>query len=583
MKRSANRGGGGGGGGKRGYKSRGNKKRSAKSNNNNGWGPDAGNSWKKKRRTTPAPLPTKKERRLQRSHGVVVEEAKVMWNKARNKATSKSEKSKVVDSIMEKLGEALSDIATRHDSARVIQFCVQFGSEKHRVTIVNALKPRVVELCKMTHGRFVVQKLFDYCKQEDSRRPLLKALERHVVALSVHSTGALVLEHLFLKSLSTKEQRWLFQEFYGPEFKHFKREKRGTLSEILSDEPKKRDDILSNLTNISEKHAEKGLLSMSFVQELLANLFEHADYKAALRMLPYVKEVAPALCSTRKGVVALVFCIAYGSAKDRKRIIKCFKDDLFKDNEAGLAEHPFAHLALVKLLDVMDDTKLITKHVLSGVLGHLERACDSLYARKLLLHVLTPKSSKYFAPSDISLLEKRFRVSEDGEKIETSKKDAETRQGELLKFCHERLEAHCESNVTAMLNRTYAKDVLVETMAQWKTSSLVESVANAAVSIVEDDEESTPILNNVGHRTLQRLIQHDGTTMFAPKLVEAMKKSEGGVSFWAKKSNRSAFVVLALLKNASTSSVVRASLTKKDLSGTGASGAGLKALLSALD
>eukprot|EP00940_MAST-03C_sp_MAST-3C-sp2_P002686 g2686.t1 len=526
------------------------------SKNGGSWG--RGKGEKKKY----VPLPTKKERRLARAHGAVVEEVKSMWNRARDKSTPRKEKSKVVESIMKKLEGALSDIATRHDSARVIQFCVQFGSEGHRTSIVEALKGRIVELCKVTHGRFVVQKLFDYCKARALRRKLLSALERHVVNLSMHATGALVVEHLYLKALSQKEQRWLFQEFYGAEFKHFKREKRSSLACVLEDEPKKREDILRHLTNVVSKQAEKGLLSMSFVHDLLASLLENASDASmtAKLVLPYVKEVAPTLCSTRKGVVALVQCIAYASAKDRKRIVKCFKDDLFKESEPGLAQHPFAHLAIIKLLDVVDDTKLLVKHIVKSILARLSTACFDPYARKMLLHILSPRNSKYFAPSDVLLIERRFVVV-DGERKSTSKKDANVRELELAKACREGLVEYCASEANAMLNDPLARDVLVETIARWTEADLVGAVAGAAICAGEgEDDADMPVCHQYGHKTLQRIIAREDAADFAVQLFRVMDGVDGGASHWATASNRSAFVLLALLKHPKTLPLVRKSL-----------------------
>ena len=142
--------------------------------------------------------------------------------------------------------------------------------------------------------------MFDSYKDKNLRKELLKTLEGKIVTLSMHSTGALVVEHLYLEGLSNKEMKYIFQEFYGAEFRHFKRKTRGSLREIVEDEPKKIDDIAEQLKTIVKKHCEKGLLSLSFVQRLLFGLlyelYPSTSVKCrdlSLLVLPYVKEVAP--------------------------------------------------------------------------------------------------------------------------------------------------------------------------------------------------------------------------------------------------------------------------------------------------
>ena len=136
-----------------------------------------------------------------------------MWNRARDKSTPRKEKSKVVESIMEKLEGALSIVATRHDSARVIQFAYSSEARVTERPSGGFERPHrgIVQSDAMTIRR---SKLFDYCKARALRRKLLSALERHGGNLSMQRRGSGRGASL-PKALSQKEQRWLFQEFYG--------------------------------------------------------------------------------------------------------------------------------------------------------------------------------------------------------------------------------------------------------------------------------------------------------------------------------------------------------------------------------
>jgi len=378
-----------------------------------------------------------------------------------------------------------------------------------------------------------------------------------------------------LKALSPRQSRWLFQEFFGPEFRHFKLPEEGcTLNHVLEKDPEKRADILSNLERIVAKHAEKGLLAMSFVQEIMCSLFEHSGPETVALMTPYVKEAAPAMCTTRKGTVCLIKCIAHASAKDRKKIIKCFKDDLLKENEPGLAQHPFAHLALLKLLDVVDDTVLLHKAIVSKLLARLPVVCGDRYARKLLLHLLSPRNTRYFTPSDKALLVP-VQIKVDGKLTSTSKKDPETRQMQLLEKAKASLEKHCASMAAAMLVSDTAGDVLQEAIVKWESSELIQTVVEAAVSPGNDDV--IPICHGEGHRLLQRIVGQSGP--FALELCKAMSAHKGGLGHWAQKGKYPAFVIVALLKQKSTSALVQKSLKPLLPKFRASADVGLKALV----
>lgn len=66
------------------------------------------------------------------------------------------------------------------------------------------------------------------------------------------------------------------------------------------------------------------------------------------------------LISTREGAKVCCHCVAYGSAKQRKNILK-----LLKSHVVTTACHPFGYLVLMRILDVVDDTVLVAKSVLA--------------------------------------------------------------------------------------------------------------------------------------------------------------------------------------------------------------------------
>ena len=252
--------------------------------------------------------------------------------------------------------------------------------------------------------------------------------------------------------------------------------------------------------------------------------------------------------------------------------MKCFKDDLFKESEPGLAQHPFAHLALLKLLDVVDDTKLLRKFILKSLKENLEIACFDRYARKLLLHILSPRNTKYFTPSDIEMLAKIHVETENGEKSNMSRKEDSVRQSELLSDIRDALKSFCEANADKMSRSRLASDVLVETASH---NMSVSSLVNAAFSISssssdnsdddEDAEETILMCDRIGQRTVSRILKSENTDAFATALLNRLKEEKKNLMAWVTMQKETAFLVLSLMQKECTSKSVRKDLSLKEL------------------
>ena len=253
--------------------------------------------------------------------------------------------------------------------------------------------------------------------------------------------------------------------------------------------------------------------------------------------------------------------------------MKCFKDDLFKESEPGLAQHPFAHLALLKLLDVVDDTKLLRKFILKSLKENLKIACFDRYARKLLLHILSPRNTKYFTPSDIEMLTKIHVEMENGEKSSMSRKEDSVRRSELLSDIRDVLVSFCEANADEMSRSRLASDVLVETASQ---NMSVSSLVNAAFSRSsgsdnsgshddEDAEKTILVCDRDGQRTVSRILRSENTDAFATALLNRLKEEKKNLMAWVTMQKETAFLVLSLMQKECTSTSVRKDLSLKEL------------------
>eukprot|EP00941_MAST-03F_sp_MAST-3F-sp1_P004204 g4204.t1 len=617
---------------------------------------NGGGKWNNNKRSnnTPAPPATKqekrqqkKQRRLAQPQGELVELLKEKWAKAQRVDCASDVRSQLVKDMLTMMNGKLFMVAQKHDASRIIQTCVQYGTEKQLFSIVNELSSHVVELSKSPYGHHLVKKLLTYCKSKadssktkkyegKAREILLKAFEGQLVRLSFHAIASQVVEYMFDTVFTPAERRWHAQEFYGPGFKFFKVKENGegesltnsfTTLLLKEKDMMKRNSMVQHLGSVLKKLAEKGMLRHSFVHDLMYAYFKACENskieftknfsKAVHDLVDFVKEVSPAMCSTRNGMVCAARCAAAADAKARKKMVKSFKDDIWRPDGQGLCHHVFAHMAAVQLLNVVDDTVLLRKQILAplyttpkdgssaeiagGGMSGQDRLLDvALHpcAKKLLLQVLAPGSTRIFAPVDLVMLEEG-RNAKDEKGNNRSKKSPEQRQIELVKVLKGPLEELILSRASKLISDENGAEVLVAAMEHFHSSQLFDAIANAVVEPdlfeqekeedEEEEERCCAIDDAAGHHIVQAILKSCGKVGFASSLLKAMQNcnGKGGLSGWTKElKNRSCFVLAALIQNAdgATATVAREELSgeKEKLSKCKESVPGAKVLLSLL-
>ena len=127
------------------------------------------------------------------------------------------------------------------------------------------------------------------------------------------------------------------------------------------------------------------------------------------------------------------------------------------------------------------------------------------HGRNAFLWILAPKSTKYFHPATLQVLEPPPLAVENGEQKSFSKKPAELRQQELLNALLEPLIPICLTNISMLIRSQFGNDVLFEVIRnapENEQSSLIEGICNLF------QEEEDPILDNYfSSRFLIRLIK----------------------------------------------------------------------------
>ena len=141
----------------------------------------------------------------------------------------------------------------------------------------------------------------------------------------------------------------------------------------------------------------------------------------------------------------------------------------------AFSQHPYGHMLLVRMVDVVDDTVLVRKSVLSPLLADIASTFSSKAASKIILAILAPHDSHYFDASDLDILKAA---------APSSKKDPELRRKQLLDFIKPRIMKHASAHALDMSISPTSSQVLGQMIKLWGSEApeLVESVAKACAA-----------------------------------------------------------------------------------------------------
>lgn len=389
---------------------------------------------------------------------------------------------------------------------------------------------------------------------------LFQALKGSIPKLAVHAVGARVVELLF-STFSPKATAPLKQEFYGPHFSLFAAETNAhpTLVSNLELIPEKKEVTLEFLVSILNKAMEKGLFGFVYLQELFSEYVSVAPPEDIRAMAPNVVDHSIHMLSTRAGTRVVAACTSYGTAKDRKRILKSLKGY----TRSSLL-HRDAYLAILRLVQITDDTVSIHKSILAEILTEpkekesplLEIALHEAGSRLFLMLLVSSEEErqKYFDPYERQVLDPNPTILEDGKKVPTSKKNPETRRKELMNYLRKPLIEMCSMHADVLLRSLPGSRVLREVYFAFHPQEVVDAVVAVCVAELSTSGENGDALtlfeDPVGHLAVKHLLSCDADekALFATAFYDKMQSRLMKVG----SSNRGAFVLTALLKVEST-------------------------------
>jgi pumilio homology domain family member 6 len=125
--------------------------------------------------------------------------------------------------------------------------------------------------------------------------------------------------------------------------------------------PIRREPILDHMRDLVQKCVDKGLLEFAFVHNLI---WEYCQQCSGVQsrlndIVTLSSDSTRKLMSTKPGSRAMCVVISNSSAKDRKKVMKGLKGHVLE-----CLLHEAAHLAVLRLIDVTDDTVNVQKLLL---------------------------------------------------------------------------------------------------------------------------------------------------------------------------------------------------------------------------
>ncbi|KAJ4165602.1 hypothetical protein LMH87_007226 [Akanthomyces muscarius] len=373
-----------------------------------------------------------------------VQRTKKIWERLRRKShVPKEERQELVAELFTIITGRMKDFVLKHDAVRAVQTAIKYATTEQRKLIARELEGSYAQLAESRYAKFLIGKLM--VQNDDEIRDLIiPNFYGRVRKLINHSEASWILDDIY-RTVATKEQKaYLLREWYGPEFtlKELTKDKVVTanLKEILADTPSKRGPIMKSLleminTLVQKRMSGFTMLHDAMLQYYLATEPGSEEFTEFLELIKgdETNDLLKNLAFTRSGSRLVCLMLAYGSAKDRKQLLKSYKDTFLT-----MAGDQHAHLVILTAYDVIDDTKLTAKSIFPELVGekneeiviNIVGAVNNPHARLAFMYLFEGMSKSLFPPGSTFAQELLNEVHEI--RKTTSKKDEDARRQELI-------------------------------------------------------------------------------------------------------------------------------------------------------
>ncbi|KAF2722806.1 ARM repeat-containing protein [Polychaeton citri CBS 116435] len=521
-----------------------------------------------------------KERKAAKPNADNIQRSKKIWERLRRKShVPKKERDELVAELFTIITGHVRDFVFKHDSVRVIQCAVKYANREQKLNIAKELESDLRALCESKYGKFLVAKLVVE-GDEEVRALVIPQFYGGVKRLVNHPEASWIVDDIYRQVASRQQRAIMLREWYGAEFaiENKQRKKDSTeevsadLQTILAQTPEKRKPVLQNLLSMINPLVQKKMTGFTMLHDAMLQYFqalspgseEHTEFLEILKgdidkdTEGGGGDLYKNLAFTKSGSRLVCLAIAYGSAKDRKVILRVFRDTV-----EMMAFDTNAKMVLLVSLDVPDDTKMTGQAIYRELLGEkledeaqkldrLEGIIADLNARLPILYPMAGPAKWLLTDAEKALLAEVHEI-----RSTTSKKDPEARTKALLEYTSPHLLQLIQDRAAKLLATSFGAQFITEAILSLPGDKTAAKKAIADLAEGDPQSEEHIAKNVAASRMLKSLVQ-GGT--FDPK-TKSIKLAEPKVGFgevlypviqnrlveWA--CSDSSFVVLALLES----------------------------------
>jgi len=463
-----------------------------------------------------------------------------LYNNLMQKETTKSRRNKTVEnkeSIVKKIikiiDNSYAEYCYKHDTCRILQGCVKFGSASQRLDLINNLKPFVLNLIMKKYSIYLAVKIMKFATQTQTEEILNEQIFPNFNKLLKNSNGQVFMNFIF-KHSSNKVQGAL-ETYYFTKYlkfsydfleKHLTKEETvhldtdAVVMEMQSTFTE--DNIVATIKQHIEKQLEKTVHKTYIFQSVFNKVFDLFDPKLQVYFSEVFDDDLNDFLIYKKGVELACKVFTVAQAKTRKKILKNFKkvnDDPENPVEIDLVpilfESETTGLFLIKVINFIDDTKLLGKYVLKPLIPLLkDQLLTNKVAPKVIKNILQPMHCKTNTPYEQQVLSYN--------KNSSSKKDMDKRQEEIWSMIGQELHEILvnEDVLYKLLVDSNLGNLTLDLLGFYMTSgkklgnNYLGSLLNSINHLLENDYNQLKVdVNNcilsdkVGHYNINRIIK----------------------------------------------------------------------------
>ncbi|KAL9104259.1 MAG: hypothetical protein Q9163_000755 [Psora crenata] len=476
------------------------------------------------------------ERKATKPNADSIARSKKLWERLRRKShVPLEERTRLLTELFDIIAGRVKDFVFKHDAVRVIQTALKYANLDQRKTIAKELKGEYKVLAQSKYAKFLLGKIL--VRGDDEIRDfVVPEFYGHVRRLIKHPEASWILDDIYRGAATPLQKATLLREWYGAEFALFKPKSKEApsvdLKELLAESPEKRKPIMRSLQELINLLIQKKTTGFTMLHDAMLQYFLNlqSGSEEATEFVELVKgdeegDLLKNLAFTKSGAYLVCLILAYANAKDRKLILRAFRDTI-----RLMAYDTHAHQILLTAYDVIDDTVLLSKSIFPELVGkdqdsdsqqrELLSMANNFNARMPLLYLFSGKSRAILSERDMELMEEIHRI-----RASTSKKDPATRRKELISHLSPPLISLIASRAEDLISTSFGCQFVTEVLLNGSGDRHAAMVSIAC--LVKKNGDTGDILGTPAARRMLKTLSQGGRFNQARQRIDTVEPPLG--------------------------------------------------------